>query len=477
VRTAPRDLQTEYKRSEPRAQPNQSIAQPEGLKRMLERRPHLDGQLRGPLPSEAALRVAATLDRSTLATGLEHEVYCVAEIAADGPPTSAERQPFDVAIVIDCSGSMDDQRVEMAKECALFVIGRLDGRDRAALITFDEEPQLRVSLSVPADELTNAIETLSAGGRTDLSAAFGMAVETLMSGSDAPRIRKIVLITDGEPNVGETDPQRLAALARQAGDDHDIATSAVIMHPHVLQVGYSMLEPGVAVHVAYPGDDALRIFGPGFDDLVNRVAIDASIELRPADGVGVETILRDEWSSRVGDSAALGQIFAGLTRRGVFRLRVPPVLKPGRVPLGEIALSYTPAGTTERHEIRAPLVVTAAEGTVGHAPDPDVMREIAVQRYSSVAIEWDRGRSRRVALASAISELQAMGSIASPMAEGPLAEDGQVCRGGVGVSAGLGVVRPIPVSSSGCRRRGARHRGMGVDRGAPARQGKAGGGG
>lgn len=374
---------------------------------------------------EPPIRLSARLDRSVLGFGAEHDVYCLVEIGSDAAPTDRERPPYDLVLVLDGSGSMGGDQLDTAKACALFMVERLTPRDRVALVAFADEPELLVPLSGPSAELIGKIEAISACGRSDLLAGWQKGIEVLASTDERGAIRKILLLTDANPNVGSNEPEVLSRLARDASEEHGIASTAVLLGSSRLW-DRSLLdhlgETDVGLRFARSPGDAPAVCAGELEGLLTGVATDASLEIRPGDGVEFESLLAERWLSEGDRTAQLGDLFAGLTYRHVFRLRVLPLTQRGPTPIGEITLAYRSTDEPiEPREIRALLVVNAvpAGETGSDRPDSEVVQEVAARKYAAVKDRWDRVlvRGTRDALVDAAAELEAMGAAAAPMAE------------------------------------------------------------
>jgi Ca-activated chloride channel family protein len=67
------------------------------------------------------------------------------------PQRNADRTPVNVALVIDRSGSMSGERIAQAREAAVMAIKRLDDRDIASLVIFDD----RIDVPVPAQKVAD----------------------------------------------------------------------------------------------------------------------------------------------------------------------------------------------------------------------------------------------------------------------------------------------------------------------------------
>jgi Ca-activated chloride channel homolog len=131
------------------------------------------------------------------------------------PPAHGVGRPRDLVFVLDRSGSMEGWKMVAARRAAARIIDGLTGRDRFAVLAFDDridEPAGLVGM-VPATDRNRfrAVEflaTLASRGGTELAAPLARASRLLDDG-EAGRDRVLVLCTDGQ--VGNED-QILASL-------------------------------------------------------------------------------------------------------------------------------------------------------------------------------------------------------------------------------------------------------------------------
>ena len=118
------------------------------------------------------------------------------------------RQPIDLSIALDVSGSMssiDDSkigksRLTLAKEGLKKLVSILDENDRASLITFNHEIQKLFTLNKKEDietKFLHDIDAIRANGGTDLLGAVAAAMENFSNETDGPnKLRRILCITD-----------------------------------------------------------------------------------------------------------------------------------------------------------------------------------------------------------------------------------------------------------------------------------------
>jgi Ca-activated chloride channel family protein len=136
--------------------------------------------------------------------------------AATGRPT-----PRDLTFVIDVSGSMRGEKMEQAKAAGHAILSSLSRVDRFRIIAFSTDVNSHVDgfLDATPQNIRDArrfIDGLHAEGSTNISGALE---EALAMRTDRERLQLVVFLTDGEPTVGERNPDAIAAIAaRQRGD-------------------------------------------------------------------------------------------------------------------------------------------------------------------------------------------------------------------------------------------------------------------
>lgn len=131
----------------------------------------------------------------------------------------------DVIFVLDTSGSMnEDAKIEKAKAALRHGVNTLNAKDRFNIVSFaGEDHLLNESLLQGNDDgkrqAREFIDRMKATGGTNINDALLSAFKQVNpSGKSEPgeRTQMIVLITDGQPTVGETQPKRILDNIRQA---------------------------------------------------------------------------------------------------------------------------------------------------------------------------------------------------------------------------------------------------------------------
>ncbi len=126
--------------------------------------------------------------------------------------SQSQEVPRDMVFVLDTSGSMKGVKMEQARKAMKYCVNQLGANDRFALINFATTVnKYRDGLTeVNTSELEHGrkwIDHLEAGGATAIDAALAAALD--LRSSDTNRTFTIVFFTDGEPTIGETNPDKI----------------------------------------------------------------------------------------------------------------------------------------------------------------------------------------------------------------------------------------------------------------------------
>jgi Ca-activated chloride channel family protein len=124
----------------------------------------------------------------------------------------AQRVPRDMVFVLDTSGSMAGAKMEQARKALKFCLNNLTDKDRFAVMNF------ATTVNKYAEGLTEAnaeqvgrakrwVDALQATGGTAIDAALSAALE--VRSADLGRSFTVVFFTDGQPTVGEVNPENI----------------------------------------------------------------------------------------------------------------------------------------------------------------------------------------------------------------------------------------------------------------------------
>lgn len=162
-----------------------------------------------PDPAEGA-PVAATCETAPCPWDPKHELARVAlqarRIDRDNIP------PCNLTFLVDVSGSMSwNGGIEMVKKGLSMLVGELRDEDRVAIVTYASGTSVRLPATSGSDKarILGVIDSLMAGGSTAGSAGIQLAYDEAKKNFDAKRNNRVILVTDGDFNVGISSPKEL----------------------------------------------------------------------------------------------------------------------------------------------------------------------------------------------------------------------------------------------------------------------------
>lgn len=120
-----------------------------------------------------------------------------------------------LALVLDRSGSMSGQKIEICKSAAIATVDLLSGKDYVGVVAFDSEARWIVPMTqaTSKDSITAQISTLNAGGGTNAYPAMVSAGQELAAVKT--KVKHMLVLTDGQTEG--SGYQGLAAQLHAAG--------------------------------------------------------------------------------------------------------------------------------------------------------------------------------------------------------------------------------------------------------------------
>lgn len=171
------------------------------------------------------LQVQMELDQVSAPANLNVERYLLLTIRTpkkipqeEALPTEVGRPPLNFVAVLDVSGSMQGEKIDQAKLAVQRAVQYLHAGDIFSLVTFSDEIKVPFEPSLINDKthqaVENALKHIQAGGMTALCSGLEKGIEK--TGSFSQDTNLVLLLSDGQANIGETDLENIGSRALQA---------------------------------------------------------------------------------------------------------------------------------------------------------------------------------------------------------------------------------------------------------------------
>ncbi len=346
-----------------------------------------------PEPTDAALGLDLRLGNSRLpAEGGEAWLQIGLQARSTAQETVA---PLNLALVIDCSGSMADaDKMPYLKQALRLFLQSLKPDDRVAVVAYATTARV-VLPSRPAGDrewLEATIQELEPAGSTNLYDGLMLGFREVDRGFDVRRNNRVILLTDGIANVGTTEPGEIARGAEAynakgiylstIGLGRDFQDSLLIRLATQGKGGYHFIDSAAEMD---------KVFRQEVAGLVQKAAGDVSVMLQPAAGVRVLSLTGYEGEPPAGPvQVRLRDMGTGDSQVVLVRLDVAPGARGARE-LAAVQVSYTDLFAQRAGNLSGQAVadagvagaVTDDAGTTGsYDPlcDVEVLRNVTIQR-------------------------------------------------------------------------------------------------
>lgn len=369
----------------------------------------------------APFGVEARCERASISSGTS-TLWATIRVDPKGKGLEAERAPLAVALVIDVSGSMQGEPIAHVIHSCAIVSELLDARDRLSIITFGDHAGVRIGLTAcDADgrkRISSALYGISAGGSTNMHAGMEAGAGILASAPAGLR-RVMVVLSDGQPNVGMSAPDQ---LAQYVSGLRPIGVSSLGFGIHHDERVLTAIATAGSGRYAYISDPIVARVDLARAALAHGgiVTEGLQLELQPSEGVELLRVLPATHLRHGGRGvrAAIGDVFVDEFRLLALELSID-LAPSSRGQLAEIVIEgRTPDGAVHRVPVR--LVVDVHGGP--HAIVRDAQRDVLLLRADAARAEA-RAHADRGANPAAVSLLRDMVKLVEA-SEGFIANDG-----------------------------------------------------
>lgn len=334
------------------------------------------------------MKIEARFDHAIVPVGAPTVVHVLLTLSAPKAITAATRPNLNIAAVIDRSGSMSGEPLEYAKQSVRLLLDQLGPNDRFSLVAYDNEV-LPLVEGVRGGDLTkikSIVDQIQCGGSTNLSGGWLKGIELVSNGTSKDEVRAVLLLTDGQANMGITDPDQLVSLGKDVNDKQAIRTTCM-----GLGQGFNEdLLNGIATaaggrfYYIQSAEHAPAVFKEELGGLLETVAQNVEIELTVADGItGVAQLTGYAWKTNGSTSKLIiGDFSSEQVKHALLAFELPALTDLADMVIATMRMSYAKVGkdSIQIQTIKQNLVVGISKDGGSTPPDPEVVLHIGIQR-------------------------------------------------------------------------------------------------
>lgn len=309
------------------------------------------------------------------------------------PLETAKRSPINLALVIDRSGSMEGDRIKKAKNAAVMAVNMLNSEDTLSVISYDSVVEVIVPATKVKDkvQLIKKIRSLESRGMTALFAGVSQGLDQVSKHLDKEQVNRIILLSDGQANVGPSSVSELSGLAKIAAKKGVAITTMGIGEGYNEDLMAAIAQYSDGSHMfVEDSSDLEKTFAKEFNDVMSVVAQDVEVVIKTADQVTPVRLLGREGEIR-GDTVTvkLNQLYSNQEKYVLLEVLPAKGSKSQSKPLADVRVSYDNLSTRKKDTFNEQVAVkySASSAAVKSAVVEDVVVESAIQK---AAVESDR---------------------------------------------------------------------------------------
>ncbi len=201
-------------------------------------------------------------------------------------PEDIDPPPFDLAVVVDASGSMaEEDKITYAKEGLHSLVDAMRIGDRLAIISYSTGVSLVQELVAIAEDnrqdLHTAIDAINANGATNIYDGLELGFITLLSQSLPDRPARVILLSDGLPTVGVTNASAIQEMAYGYILDGVGLTTVGVGSTFDVALMQGLAEMGHGNYYFVEDIQAIHdVFIEELDYFLGTIAVDLQLEIR-----------------------------------------------------------------------------------------------------------------------------------------------------------------------------------------------------
>lgn len=309
------------------------------------------------------------------------------------------RSPINLSLVLDRSGSMAGKKLSSVKQACIHGIEMLDEQqDRVSLVIYDDQVKtLYPNGPVRKKKLKSLIEKIDDRGSTDLNGGMQEGIAQALKQNNKQFVSRVLLLSDGLANEGETDPEKIARNAR-LGYEKGLTISTFGVgadYNENLMVAIARQGHGNYYFIESPRQ-INSIFEKEFASILSVVAKGIRLQLTPSDGVQILRIVGFDEQKNLID---VNPLYSGAETSFLLEVQVPAARSKSKISVVKVALSYEDTLAKKQQSTSGIVDLNYQKGKVNVLKDKKVYSAFVnlslADRLKETALYLDQGKNKK----------------------------------------------------------------------------------
>ena len=300
--------------------------------------------------------------QSTIKKDTIQDIYILVNFEVPESAKQKKRNPVNISLVIDRSGSMgEDNKMQHAIGASQYLVNHLNDKDVLSVIEYDNKVTILQKQEATWNNaiLANKLGALSPRGGTNLSGGMLAGFAEVETHKHLEYINRVILLSDGNANQGIRQPHKIYAAVRNAKKNSTSISTIGMGIDYNEDLMQGIAEHGGGRYYYVESTSQMkRIFQEELSRIFTTAAKDVSLEIQTLAGATQANILGQ--NAKIVKSISTLEIedfYSGENRSFIIKVKANGLNSD----IAQIKLKYTNPNDKKTHVLTSTIKVKLSQ--------------------------------------------------------------------------------------------------------------------